>query len=357
MELDLYALGPPLGEVTALATEAERLGFAGLWFTESSHSAFLACGAAVLAMNGLTVGTNVAVAFPRSPMLTAQAAWDLAQASDGRFVLGLGSQVKAHVERRFSVPFSRPAARLREYVVALRAIWAAFNGDAPLRFEGDFYSFSLLTDFFSPGPIDHHDIPVYLAGVNRGMARIAGEVAEGFHVHPLHSVRYLSEVVRPAIVEGATAAGRSAAAVQLAVPVFLAVGETDDELRRRRDAIRRQIGFYGSTPSYRPVFELHGWGDVADELNRVQRRRDESAMLHAVTDEIVDAFSVTATWDRIAAALLDRYDGIAARVFPYGLVGWDDRGTRERWRDVASAMRGRVRARSASAPGLARLNG
>lgn len=339
MELDLYALGPPLREAAAVAAEAERLRFAGLWFTESSHNAFLACGAAASATHDLTFGTNVAVAFPRSPMVTAQAAWDLAQASDGRFVLGLGSQVKAHVERRFSVPFSRPAARLREYVLALHAIWAAFNGDAPLRFEGDFYTFSLLTDFFSPGPIEHHHIPVFLAGVNTGMARVAGEVADGFHVHPLHSVRYLSKVVQPAIDEGAATAGRPASSVQLAVPVFIAVGEAVAELEVQREDIRRQIGFYGSTPSYRAVFELHGWGDVADELNQAQRRRDGKAMMRAVTDEIVDAFAVTATWDDLARELLERYDGIAARVFAYGLVAWDDAQTRERWGDVACAVR------------------
>ena len=209
MELDLYALGPPLRDVPPLTTEAARLGFSGIWFTESAHNPFVLCGGAVLAVDAerLTVGTNVAVAFARSPMVTAQAAWDLAQASGGRFVLGLGSQVKAHVERRFSVAFSQPAARLREYVVALRAIWAAFQGEAPLRFAGDFYSFSLLTDFFSAGPIDHPAVPVYLAGVNPGMARVAGEVADGFHVHPVHSLRYLAEIVRPAVAEGETAAG------------------------------------------------------------------------------------------------------------------------------------------------------
>jgi probable F420-dependent oxidoreductase len=339
MELDLYALGPPLRAVPALAAEAARLGFSGIWFTESSHNPFLACSAAVLAADDLTVGTNVAVAFPRSPMVTAQVAWDLAQASGGRFVLGLGSQVKAHVERRFSVPFSHPAARLREYVLALRAIWTAFQGDAPLRFSGDFYSFSLLTDFFSAGAIDHPDVPIFLAGVNRGMARVAGEVADGFHVHPLHSVRYLTEILRPAIADGAACVARRPDAIDLAVPVFLAVGDDEDQIAHRRDWIRRQIGFYGSTPSYRPVFELHGWGDLASELNRWQRGGDQAAMLDAVTAEIVDTFAVTATWDGLAAALLDRYAGIAARVFPYGLVGWDDPAERERWADVASAVR------------------
>jgi probable F420-dependent oxidoreductase len=339
MELDLYALGLSLRDAPRLATEAARLGFSALWVTESSHNPFLACGAAVVAADHLTVGTNVAVAFPRSPMVTAQVAWDLADASGGRFVLGLGSQVKAHVERRFSVPYSQPAARLREYVHALRAIWAAFQGEAPLRFSGDFYSFSLLTDFFSPGPIAHPALPVYLAGVNPGMARVAGEVADGFHVHPLHSLRYLTEVVRPAVARGVVAAGRAADAVALAVPVFVAAGEREDEIAARRRWIRQQIGFYGSTPSYRAVFDVHGWGDLAADLNRLQRNGDRTAVLDLVTDEVVDTFSLTASWDALAAKLVHRYADVAARVFAYGLVGWDDPEDRERWADVTAAVR------------------
>jgi probable F420-dependent oxidoreductase len=338
VEFDCYALGPPVRNIPEIATAAERLGFGGLWLTESSHNAFVSCTAAVLAADRLTVGTNVAVAFARSPMATAQAAWDLAQASAGRFVLGLGSQVKAHVQRRFSMPFDRPAARLREYVSALRAIWAAFNGDAPLRFAGDFYSFSLLTDFFSPGPIATPHVPVFLAGVNRGMARVAGEVADGFHAHPLHSVAYLRDVVRPTIDAAAIAAGRAPAAVELAVPVFVAVGGDEEAIAKRRESIRRQIGFYGSTPSYRAVFEHHGWGEAADECNRAQRQRDDAALRAAVTDEMLDTFAVTSDWSRLAAVLRDRYDGLAARVFPYGLIAWNDPEERERWADVAAAV-------------------
>ena len=264
---------------------------------------------------------------------------DLSQASGGRFILGLGSQVKAHVERRFSTPFSRPAARLREYVLALRAIWSAFQGDGPLKFGGDFYRFSLLTEFFSGGPIEHPDIPVFIAGVNTGMAYVAGEVCDGFQVHPLHSPDYLRKVVRPAIAEGAACAGRSPVDIPLAVPVFIAVGNDDEDVQRQRRSIRRQIGFYGSTPSYRAVFEAHGWGELATELNRLQRQRDAEGVLAAVTDEVADAFAVTATWDTLAAALRQRYRGLADRVFPYGLTAWDDQATRERWTDVAASVR------------------
>lgn len=339
MDFDLYALGPRPRDIGSLARTAEDLGFAALWLTESAHHAFVSSAMAAVDSREMTIGTNIAVAFPRSPMITAQAAWDLADATSGRFVLGLGSQVKAHVKRRFSAEFSQPAARLREYVQALRAIWAAFQGNAPLDFDGDFYSFSLLTDFFSPGPIDHPDVPVFLAGVNTGMASVAGAVADGFHVHPVHSVRYLHEVLRPAIAAGAATVGRDPSTIDLAVPVFIAVGARDEDITRRRESIRRQIGFYGSTPSYRRVFELHGWDDVADKLNRAQRERDERGLIGAVTDEVVDEFSVTATWDDLATALLDRYSGLATRVFPYGLVAWDDPRERERWGDVVRSVR------------------
>jgi probable F420-dependent oxidoreductase len=338
LQFDLYALGVPLRQVPTLASDAERLGFAGLWFTESSHNPFLPVGVAALASDRLVLGTDVAVAFPRSPMVTAQVAWDLAQASGGRFVLGLGTQVKAHIERRFSTPFSHPGPRLREYILALRAIWRAFQNEGPLKFTGDFYSFSLLTEFFSPGPIETPDVPIYIAGVNTGMARVAGELCDGFHVHPLHSIRYLQEVIRPAVADGAARANRSADDVALAVPVFVAVGDDDGAVERRREALRRQIAFYGSTPSYRAVFDLHGWGDTAAKLSTLQRQGEYESMAEAVRDDMLDTFTVTSTWEDLAGNLLDRYAATATRVFPYGLVGWDDPAGRERWAAVATAV-------------------
>lgn len=340
MELDLYVTDPRPATVAAVARSAETAGFGGVWFTESSHNPFIATAVAATATGSVVLGTDVAVAFPRSPMVTAQAASDLADLTGGRFVLGLGTQVKAHVERRFSVPFDRPAARLREYVLALRAIFAAFAGQAPLRFDGDFYSFSLLTDFFSPGPIAHPDIPVYLAGVNTGLARVAGEVADGFHVHPVNSPRYLSEVVRPAIAAGAAAAGRDPAAVTLVAPVFTIVGDTDAERDRQRAAVRRQIGFYGTTPTYRPIFEAHGWPDLPDRLTAALRAGDIDRLAAEVTDAVLDAYAVTADWDGLAAALRDRYAGLVDRVLPYAITAdLDDPELAARWAAVAAAVR------------------
>src|SRR5918992_1214285 len=251
MELDVYCTTPRPSRVGEIARQAQAAGFAGLWVTEAAHNPYIACALAAEAADRLVIGTDVAIAFPRSPMVTAQAAWDLAALSGGRFILGLGTQVKAHLERRFSVPGERPAARIREYILALRAIFDAFAKRAPLRFEGEFHRFSLLTDFFDPGPIEVSDPPIYLAGVNERLGQVAGEVADGFCVHPLNSPKYLAEVLRPAIEEGAKKGGRDASAVSLVAPVFTIIGEPGPELDRQRDAIRLQIAFYGTTPSYR----------------------------------------------------------------------------------------------------------
>jgi probable F420-dependent oxidoreductase len=341
MELDCLSFGGPLGGIPELARGAEEIGFSALWFTESAHNPFVTSAAAALATDRMLIGTGIAVAFPRSPMVTAQAAWDLAEATGGRFVLGLGSQVKAHIERRFSTPFSQPAARLREYTLAVRAIWRAFQGEEKLAFDGDFYRFSLLTEFFSPGPIDHPDIGIFLSAVNPHMLRVAGEVADGVHVHPFHSKRYLEEVIRPGVAAGAGPAGRGVDAIALAVPVFVITADSDADMERQRTSVRRQLAFYGSTPAYRPVFECHGWEDTADQLRALQRRGDGGAMARCITDEMLAVFAVTASWDGLADALLDRYSGLAHRVFPYGTAGdWQRHPERaEQWRAVASAVR------------------
>jgi probable F420-dependent oxidoreductase len=347
MELDCLSFGGPLGAIPELARGAEEIGFSGIWFTESAHNPFVTSAAAALATDRMLIGTGIAVAFPRSPMVTAQATWDLAEATGGRFVLGLGSQVKAHVERRFSTPFSQPAARLREYVLSVRAIWRAFQGEEKLAFDGDFYRFSLLTEFFSPGPIEHPDIPIFLSAVNPHMLRVAGEVADGVHVHPFHSKRYLEEVIRPGVAAGAGPAGRSLDDVALAVPVFVITADSDADAERQRSSVRRQLAFYGSTPAYRAVFERHGWEDTADQLRALQRRGDDGAMAGCITDEMLAVFAVTASWDGLAGALLERYAGLADRVFPYGTAGdWQRHPERaERWRAVAGAVRaGRAQA-------------
>ena len=338
MELDLYSTEPHPCRIGEIARQAQAAGFAGLWVTEAAHNPYIASALAAGAGGELVIGTNVAIAFPRSPMVTAQAAWDLAALSGGRFILGLGTQVKAHLERRFSVPGERPAARIREYILALRAIFDAFAKRAPLRFEGEFHRFSLLTDFFDPGPIEVPDPPIYLAGVNERMARVAGEVADGFCVHPLNSPQYLSEVVRPSIEEGAKQAGRDAGAVSLVAPVFTIVGDPGPERDRQRDAIRLQIAFYGTTPSYGRIFEVHGHPDMTARLGSLLRAGDKAALAAAIDDDLLGAFSVTASWDGLADALIARFRGLADRIFPYAAPGLSDPAVAERWRAVAAAV-------------------
>jgi probable F420-dependent oxidoreductase len=341
VELDAYAASLRLEDTAPVARRVEELGFSGLWFTESQRPPYLACAVATTVTSSIDIGTAIAVAFPRSPMVTAQNAWELARSSNGRFLLGLGSQVKAHIERRFSMPFEHPGPKLREYVLALRAIWRAFQGEERLRFEGEYYSFSLLTDFFSPGPSDYADIPVAVAGVNAGMARLAGEVCDGFHAHPFHSPRYLSEVIRPALAAGADAAGRAAGTCELYCPVFVIVGDSEAERVAQRESVRRQLSFYGSTRTYRGVFELHGWGDASEQLHRLMALGDTEAMAGIITDEMLDEYAVTATWDNLASTLLGRYQGLADRIFTYEPAqAWiDTPELAERWQAVAAAVR------------------
>jgi len=338
MNIDCYFPdGLRLSAAGAAGRAAEQAGFAAVWVTETRHNPFLACGAVLAATDRLQAGSGIAVAFPRSPMITAQAAWDLADAAGGRFVLGLGTQVKAHVQRRFSAVFDRPAQRMREYVHALRAIFGAFQGDGRLRFSGDFYEFSLLTDFFNPGPIDDPQVPIWVAAVGPAMLRMAGETCDGVFMHPLNSADYLRATVLPMIQTGARAGGRDRTELTVCCPVFVAVGDTQEEIDRQRAGIARQIAFYGSTRTYRPVFETHGWGEVTGELHALLARGETQAMTALVTGEMLDAFSVSATWDGLAAGLADRYEGLADRVAPYGA----DLGSpeaRERWQDVVAAL-------------------
>jgi probable F420-dependent oxidoreductase len=338
MELDVYCTTPHPTRIGEIARQAQATGFAGMWVTEAAHNPYIACALAAEATDRLVLGTDVAMAFPRSPMVTAQAAWDLAAQSGGRFILGLGTQVKAHLERRFSVPGDRLAPRVRDYILALRAIFDAFANRAPLRFEGEFYKFSLLTDFFKPAPIDVADPPIYLAGINERLLQVTGEVADGFCAHPVNSPKYLAEVVRPSIEEGAKQAGRDATAVTVVCPVFTIVGDPGPELDRQRDAIRLQIGFYGTTPSYSKLFEVHGRDDMTARLQAAARSGDQSKVAAEIDDELLDAFSVTSSWDGLADALLRRFDGLADRIFPYMLPDLSDPAAAERWKAVAAGV-------------------
>jgi probable F420-dependent oxidoreductase len=250
-------------------------------------------------------------------METAQTAWDLQNLSDGRFVLGLGTQVKAHVTRRFSMPWGKPAARLREYIMALREIWDSFQNEGPLQFEGEFYRHTLMTPFFNPGPIDHPQIPVYIAGVNTRLARLAGEICNGFHIHPFHSPEYVRRTVIPAITAGAEGVGRDPEQVTLATSAFVISAENEEEAAEQRESVRAQISFYASTPTYRTVLEAHGWEEVGEKLGTMARERKWREMPALITDEMLAAFAIEAVPDDIGSALEERYTGLIDRVTLY----------------------------------------
>jgi len=317
LDANLGTEGRFMRNVRDIARAAEALGFAGLWTSETKHDAFLPLAIAANETEKIQLGTSVAIAFSRSPMEVAQTAWDLQALSDGRFVLGLGTQVKAHVRRRFSMPWDRPVARLREYVGALRAIWGSFQTEGSLSFEGEFYRHTLMTPFFNPGPIAHPEIPVYIAGVNTGLAALAGELCDGFHVHPFHSPEYIRKTIKPTIAEGAEKAGRDQEEVTLATSVFVVTGESDEEIGEQREKIRAQISFYASTPTYRTVLEAHGWEDLGEELAKLARDKKWDEMPKLITGEMLDAFCVEATPDEVGPALKERYEGLIDRVTLY----------------------------------------
>ena len=306
-----------LHKIPQIVRAAEALGFDGLWTPETQHNAFLPLALAAEHTERLLLGTAVAIAFARSPMVIAQAAWDMQALARGRFVLGLGTQVKAHIERRYGMEWGQPVARLREYIVALRSIWASWQTGARLNFEGQFYRHTLMTPFFNPGPIADPAIPIYIAGVNEALARLAGEACDGFHAHPFHTAKYLNEVVRPQVAAGAEAAGRTLADVTLVSAVFVVSGPNEAAIQAMKALAREQLAFYASTPSYRVVLAAHGWDDIGEQLSRLAAAKRWADMGALVSDDMIDAFAVVAPFDQLGAALRARYEGVLDRISPY----------------------------------------
>jgi probable F420-dependent oxidoreductase len=317
VKLDVAMLTHDLRTVPDYARKVEALGFDCLWSAETQHDPFLPLAAAATVTSRIRLGTSIAVAFPRSPMILAHTAWDLAKASGGRFILGLGSQVKGHNERRFSVKWEAPAPRMREVVLALRAIWDCWQNRTKLNFKGQFYRFDLMTPFFDPGPIEHSKVPVYIAGVNQHMCRVAGEVCDGLHVHPFNSPKYLREYVQPAVNEGLKAAGKRREDFTYATSSFVVIGDTEAECAPQRLAVKQQIAFYASTRTYEPVLAAHGWHDLAPQLHRKSIEGDWKGMADLITDEMLDTYAVTGTTDTIAARLTERYSGLLDRTAFY----------------------------------------
>lgn len=343
MKLDLMTGGLGLREVQALASAAEASGHDGLVITEAGRTAYLSCAAAALAAD-IDLLTGIAVAFPRSPMVTASTAWELADVSGGRFRLGLGTQVRAHIERRYNADFDHPGPRLEDYVRAIRACFAAFRGDDRLDHHGEFYDLTLLPPMWSPGPIDCPDPPIDIAAVNPWMLRLAGRVADGVHVHPLNTSTYMRETVVPNLTAGAEGAGRPVRDLEVIVPAFIVVGDDDAEKQPWRDMARMQVAFYGSTPNYAFIFEQLGRDDVSPQLRTHQKAGDLARMSAVIDDDLLREFIVEATWSTAADAIAERYAGVATRVVNYfGAMAWTREPSYiERWGAVTEALRSRA---------------
>jgi hypothetical protein len=306
----------PLQKTGAHARKTQAAGFSGLLFTEAGRTAYLNVAAAAIAAPGIDLSTGVAVAFPRSPFITASTAWELQEASSGRFRLGLGTQVKTHVVRRYGVTFDRPGPRLRDYVLAVKACFAAFRG-APLEHHGEFYELTFITPQWSPGKIDAPDPKVDIAAVNPWMLQMAGEVADGVHVHPIGEPGYLKRHVVPQVAAGAAKAGRAVSDIDLIIPVMTIVGDTDEERHTEREHARAMLSFYGSTPNYAFIWDEAGFEGTTARIREKQKAGDFAGMAAQITDEHLQVFTAVASWDGLADELIARYGDTASRLVLY----------------------------------------
>jgi probable F420-dependent oxidoreductase len=312
MKVDYTLIGQP-GDWD-IAASAERRGYDCAWLPEIGHDPFPLLAVAASKTEKIELGTAIAVTFARNPMSMALVANDLQLYSRGRFLLGVGSQVKAHITKRFSMPWSAPAERMREFILAMRAIWHSWATGEKLHFVGDFYRHTLMTPFFNPGPNPFGNPPVILAGVGPQMTRVAGEVADGFFLHGFTTERYLREVTLPALRAGRAAAGKDDLhGFQVCGMPFIVTGVDDDQIGAADAATRKQIAFYASTPAYRPVLDLHGWGHLSDELNQMSKRGEWDEMGRLITDEMLHEIAIVAPPDKVAERLLAMYGDVFTR--------------------------------------------
>jgi probable F420-dependent oxidoreductase len=335
MKIDGGLGGTGFDDVARGARELEEVGYDGGLTAETSHDPFLPLVIAAEHTERLELGTGIAVAFARNPMTLANIGYDLQALSRGRFRMGLGSQIKAHIEKRFSMPWSHPAARMRELILAVRAIWASWNDDVPLDFRGEFYRHTLMTPFFNPGPNPFGNPTIQLAAVGELMTEVAGEVADGVILHGFTTERYVREVTMPALERGFAKSGRARDTFEVCGPLFVVTGATDEELEQARTGTKQQIAFYGSTPAYRGVLELHGWGDLQAELNVRSKRGEWTEMGELITDEILDAFAVVAPPEEVPARMRERYGDLVDRAAFYAPYRSDP----ERWKRILDGFR------------------
>lgn len=296
------------------AQTVEALGYDGLMVEETKVDPYVVTALAAQATSRLTVGTAVAIAFVRSPTVTAMAAWNLQRLSGGRFILGLGTQVKGHIERRFGLRWSAPGPWMREYVQAVRAVWACWQTGEPLDFSGEHYRLNLSVPLFNPGPIDHPRIPIHLAAVNQYMCQVAGEVGDGLRPHPVCTAAYIDAVMRPALERGAARQGRSDEAYAISIKPLIATAADEETLVEKIRDVRARISFYASTPAYRAAFAYHGLGDLADELKALSKAQRWEEMPRFITDDILHRYAVVGLFDQIADKLKARYGALVTNV-------------------------------------------
>jgi probable F420-dependent oxidoreductase len=306
-----------LDAVVQSVNDAEQAGYDGFWTAETNHDPFFPLVIAAEHSSSIELGTGIAVAFARNPMTLAQIGNDLQLMSEGRFLLGLGSQIKPHITKRFSMPWSSPAARMREFVLAMRAIWDTWATGTKLDFRGDFYTHTLMTPFFDPGPNPYGNPKVFLAAVGEKMTEVVGETCDGMLCHGFTTERYMREVTVPALERGLQKADKTRADLELSLPSFVVTGTNEDEMAASAKGVRQQIAFYGSTPAYKPVLELHGWGGLQDELNTLSKQGEWVQMGDLITDDILHTFAVVGEPDQLAPELLRRYGDLVERISFY----------------------------------------
>ncbi|MEM7537330.1 MAG: TIGR03617 family F420-dependent LLM class oxidoreductase [Chloroflexota bacterium] len=317
MKIDASLLIPTLTDSADYARAVEAMGFDGLWTSETSHDPFLPLTLAAEHTANIMLGTAIAVTFPRAPGVLAQIGWDLAQYSNGRFILGLGPQVRAHNERRFGATWEKPVRKMRETIEATRAIWQSYQTGEPLRYKGEFFDLKLMTPFFNPGPIETPDVPIFVAAVNKQMLRLTGEVCDGVHLHAINTVRYLQEFAWPHIEDGMDKTGRSRDGFEASAGVFVVPTDGPKPASAHEAFARQQIGFYLSTPAYRIVTEMHGWEETAFTLSKMARRGEWSEMPTLITDEMLDEFAVSGTWAELPVKIQQKYGSLLDRVSYY----------------------------------------
>jgi probable F420-dependent oxidoreductase len=318
MQIDAGAqVTSSLLEVEASAIAAEEAGYDGFGVPETRHDPFTVLPLAARATSTISLHSAIAVAFARNPMNVAVQANDIQLMSGGRFRLGLGSQVRGHIERRYSMPWSHPAARMEEFIAAIKAIWQCWSSGEKLAFRGEFYHHTLMTPFFDPGPNPYGTPKVFLAAVGQLMTEVAGEVADGLLAHGFTTARYMREVTLPALDRGLARSGRTRDGYEISYPAMMVTGATEEEITVATQAVKQQLAFYASTPAYKPVLDLHGWGDLFSELNPLSKRGEWVAMADLIPDDMLDAFAVTGEIGDIPAQVVERYGDMVTRVSFY----------------------------------------